>query len=95
MKDGSCNTDDVVEGAKPSMSANNQCLQTEEYLMYQMVENQLKHVYDNVNKMKADDTALKEKYRVAKNELKTERTAKEFAEKELEKLKITSQAKVK
>ena len=45
--------------------------------------------------MKADDTALKEKYRVAKNELKTERTAKEFAEKELEKLKITSQAKVK
>jgi hypothetical protein len=42
--------------------------------MYQMIEQQLKHVYENVNKMRTEETSLKEKYRTVKNELNTEKT---------------------
>lgn len=76
-KESACNTEDEPTKRSTPAATQHQSLQTEEYLMYQMIESQLKHVYENVNKLRAEDTSLKEKYRTVKAELKAEKTTRE------------------
>lgn len=77
VKENGCGTDPQLSSEKKQAAKTaSQCMQTEEYLMYQMVEEQLKHVYESVNKLKTEEAALKGKYSTTKGELKAEKEQK-------------------